>query len=192
MKKFITILCVLSLLIATMGFAAAETYEGPAAFVVSKNNHLVGIRTPAEMYNLPMYSSYFNTITGIKVNGVVRDRGLAQYLTVNDVTMGLTTLEVTIVIDERYTALVDNLVSRYSDEISTQSIIAATYYVKNNHIGHMFYTEPHKVLVVGTVYFKDQVLPVMLCAGDFNHSNTMELGFLASNPFVGPSENLYR
>lgn len=194
MKKFITLFCVFCLLLTTVSFAAAESYAGPADFVVSKDNHLVGVRNTSEVVqHFPMYSSPLNTIAGVKENGVVREKGLAQYFVINDVTLGLTTLNVVIDIEERYVELVKELVQ--SEDFDTRSIIAATYYVSNNHIGHIFYSEPHNVLVVGTMYFKNHRIPVMLCVGDFYHNGTRALGFMAANPFfpvdIGPSEKTY-
>lgn len=201
MKKFITLFCVFCLFLTTVSFAAAESYAGPAAFVVSRDNHLVGVRNISEVIqHFPMYSSHLNTITGVKENGVVREKGLAEYVVINDIMLGLTTLNVTIDIDSRYYELVKALVTLHTngDEMSTDTIIASTYYVNNGYIGHMFYSEPHNVLVVGTVYFKNQRQPVMLCVGDFYHNGTRELGFMARTPFlpsfseVGPSEEIYR
>lgn len=192
MKKFITLFCVFCLFLTTVGFAAAESYAGPADFVVSRDNHLIGVRNTSEVVqHFPMYSSHLNTITGVKENGVVREKGLAEFVTINDITLGLTTLNVTINIDTRYYELVKTLVDFHTngDEMSADTIIASTYYMNYNYVGHIFYTEPHNVLVVGTVYFKDQQLPVMLCVGDFYHNGTRELGFMARNPFLpSPSE----
>jgi len=192
MKKFITLFCVFCLFLTNVSFAAAESYAGPAAFVVSKDNHLIGVRNTSEVVqHFPMYSSHLNTITGVKENGVVREKGLAEFVTINDIKLGLTTLNVTINIDSRYHELVKSLVALHTngDEMSTDTIIASTYYVNKGYIGHMFYSEPHNVLVVGTVYFKNQRLPVMLCVGDFYHNGTRELGFMARNPFLpSPSE----
>lgn len=194
MKKFITLFCVFCLFLTTVSFAAAESYAGPADFVVSKDNHLVGVRNTSEVVqHFPMYSSTLKTITGVKESGVVREKGLAQYFVINDVTLGLTTLNVVINIEERYVGLVKELVQ--NEDFDTRSIIAATYYVSNNHIGHIFYSEPHNVLVVGTMYFKNHQLPVKLCVGDFYHNGTRMLGFMAANPFssivIGPSEKVY-
>ena len=201
MKKFITVFCVFCLLLTTVSFAAAESYSGPASFVVSKENHLVGVRNTSEVVqHFPVYSSHLNTITGVKENGVVREKGLAEFITINDVVLGLTKLNVTINIDSRYYELVKALVDFHTngDEMSADSIIASTYYINYGYVGHIFYTEPHNVLVVGTVYFKNQRLPVMLCVGDFYHNGTRELGFMGCNPFlpsssheVGPSERAY-
>lgn len=198
MKKFLTILTVVCLLITgTYAYAANSpyTYNGTANFVVSKENHLVGVKDATEIFNyLPVYASNKAIITGVVEGNIVREKGLAQFYTINDVVIGLTTLNVSINLDRRYFELTKDIVIKNTgaEELNTENIITATYYVNNDHIGHIFFDNATEVLPVGVVYFKGKI--AILFAGDCNNDGVLELGFHASQPVyeVDSSEKIYR
>ena len=188
MKKFITLFCVFCLFLTTVSFATAESYTGSAAFVVSRDNHLVGIKNTLETYiHFPLNVS--TQITGMRDGQVIREKGLARFYAISDAIVGLSSLNVSVTLDHRYYALTKAVIGE--EELNVENIIAATYYVNGNYIGHFFFDNATDTIKVGTIYFKNYKANLYL--GDYNNDGVLELGFHAAQPVyvITTSEDYY-
>ena len=160
-------------------------YIGEAWFALTSENRVIGKISPFENQPiLPACPPQKPYIGGCMDNGLIREKGSMTTMTdLNGAVFGLKSVHVSIQIQQEHIGLVESIVhSRLEvDEITANSIIAASMWWQKNTVCHIFFLPSASRVWVGTVTVNNGKAIIGLYAGDFNGDGIPEIGFTAGS-----------
>lgn len=160
-------------------------YIGSAWFALTGENRVIGKISPFENQPiLPACPPEKPFIGGCVDNGLIRAKGSITTLTdLTGIVFGLKSVSVSVQIQQEYISLVESIVRNRLevDEITANSIIAASMWWQENTVCHIFFLSSVSRVQVGTVTVNNGKATIVLYAGDFNGDGIHEIGFAAGS-----------
>lgn len=160
-------------------------YIGSAWFALTSENRVIGKISPFENQPiLPACPPQKPYIGGCMDNGLIREKGSMTTMTdLNGAVFGLKSVHVSIQIQKEYISLVESIVhSRLEvDEITANSIIAATMWWQETTVCHIFFLPSASRVPVGTVTVNNGKAVIALFVGDWTGDGIPEIGFTAGS-----------
>lgn len=180
MKKFVTLLLLVTLCMVPM-LSFAETFRGEALWAISSEQHITGILSPDQVENhFGPQAPAKPYVRGFLDNGLVREKGLQQYVvSTSGQHGGFTTLKTVITIFPQYEEIVAEVVTdkcEYTPD-SVMDYVFATMYFEGNYVGHVFFKTNVPTFYVGDVTVNNGKDTFKLLMGDWDNDGKYDLGF---------------